>query len=305
MTPRVNGCAALPTTDDSRSPATVTSRLHAEGQSCGQTLGTNRILVRWRADAQPLRSTEPVQDARQSAPRGPVRDRLLLPGHVVPAEPADHDRAEGARALRRSGRDVLLDHDAAVAHQAPLRIALGLRAALGLPAQELLSPDDRAGRARGRDAGDGRRSRLLVAGRVLHDHGPRTRVHGRAHRRVDGGGRQAARPHRRVPVGPVGGDLLRDDAGRHRRRLHGGASGPPQRVRDGHGVSPGLAGDGARLRARRPRAQWPRSLSRDAGGDSRSRPGARRLDRRRVHLLLDVQSVVRSGAAVLPDRPAP
>src|SRR5438552_1067502 len=155
MTPRVNGCAALPTTDDSRSPATVTSRLHAEGQSCGQTLGTNRILVRWRADAQPLRSTEPVQDARQSAPRGPVRDRLLLPGHVVPAEPADHDRAEGARDLRRSGRDVLLDHDAAVAHQAPLRIALGLRAALGLPAQELLSPDDRAGRARGRDAGDG------------------------------------------------------------------------------------------------------------------------------------------------------
>src|SRR5262249_59882842 len=51
-------------------------------------------------DARADPAAEPLQDPGRP-PAGPsLRGRLLRPGHVVPAQPDDHDRAQGARAQR-------------------------------------------------------------------------------------------------------------------------------------------------------------------------------------------------------------
>jgi len=53
---------------------------------------------------------------------------LLRPGHVVAAEPDPDDHAQGARAVRRPGRDVLQLQHHPLADQAGLRAPVRLRA---------------------------------------------------------------------------------------------------------------------------------------------------------------------------------
>src|SRR5207247_11214652 len=63
--------------------------------------------------------------------------------------------------LFRSGRDILLDHDGAVADQARVWPRLGLRAPLGAPAQELPRAHLRPGRRRRRPGRRDRKSTRL------------------------------------------------------------------------------------------------------------------------------------------------
>src|SRR5438477_11014493 len=137
ITPWVNGCSA-PVTVVIRPSSTATSRLQHDGQSWGHTDRMPAILDYDRQDVSNHHPAQPVQDRRHAPAGDAVRRRLLRPGHVGPAEPADGDHAEGAGAELGRRRRLHADLDRPLAHQAPVRAAVGLRAAVRPPAEELL-----------------------------------------------------------------------------------------------------------------------------------------------------------------------
>ncbi len=236
--------------------------------------------------------------------RAALRDRLLRPGHDLPARPGRLDRVQGARPHRRPARRVHLDHHDPVVHQAGLRPAVGLRAALRHAAAELFPDHVRDGRAR-RGRGEPDAGRVLPAARH-HDHPALagSGLHRRPDRRAHGGERQAGGADRRVPVRAVGRAERGLDPGRGGRRLPRGAPRLRGRVRAGRLLPGRLVPDGPPRGAGGARAPEPRGLRRDLERGPRGARAARPVGGGGLHVLLGVQPVVRARVLLLRDRRA-
>ena len=196
-------------TSVSRPSATFTRRLHAEGQSCGQTERMTASTVSCRPVPAALARLNPftTPEARRLGVLFGVvyfaQGMWYLPNQAVTVLP------EGPRSVGRAGGRLLPARHHPLADQAGVRPAVGFRAPLRVAPQELLPA--RHGAGLGRELCPGRPPRLSVlADRdPLHAHGARPGLHRRAHRRADGREGAAPRAHRRVPGRAVGGDLHR------------------------------------------------------------------------------------------------
>ena len=244
----------------------------------------------------------PLPEPGSPPARAALRDRLLRPGHDLPARPGRRDRVQGARPHRRPARHLHLDHHDPVVHQAGLRPAVGLRADLRHAPAELL-PDHVGGRRSRRGRGEPDAGRVLRPAR--HPDHPALAgggLHRRPDRRAHGGERPAGGADRRVPVRAVGRAERGLDPGRGGRRLPRRASRLRGRVRAGRLLPDRLVPDGPPRGAGAARAPDPRGLRRD---QERGPPGARAarpVGGGGLHVLLGVQSVVRGRVLLLRDR---
>ena len=220
---------------------------------------------------------------------------------MVSAQPDHHHLPQGCGTVGGSGGHLLRHHHRAVADQARLRPPLGLRAALRLPSQEL--PDAHLGHRGGgrhspRRHGEHSYSRMaiLFTGMALG-----ARLHRRAGGRPHGRERQAA-PASPGPSRPCSGAP---------------SPWPPSSSERSAAISPSTAGctppsssppafprvapHGRALRARGARPERARGVPDHLEGHPQGARRARDLGGGRLHLLLDVQPILRPRSSLLSD----